>query len=148
MKKTGHMPALLIFLALTSMTFLSLEGSAQAIREGILYFKSKVKIPFSLQSGSKVFKPGEYLLMIRTEGGQPVLIMQSDKGDVLMRTYGEYDIVPERDRNFKRTRLTIASESESESPGKRWIVFTCDTIRGVGTYTRIRFKIREASERE
>ncbi len=56
----------LVTLAL--LTGLSADGFSQ-IEKGNVYFKQKVKVPYGLQDGSTVLKPGEYMLKIQSERG-------------------------------------------------------------------------------
>ena len=131
--------ALLIFAGLALMTLVSLEGITQA-----LYFKNKVNIPFALKSGSKVVKPGEYLLTIKTYKGQPLLTLDAVRGGRRLRTQGEHMDIPEKDRDVKRGRLRIFPEPQPKSPEDRKIIFIWDFRNRLGAYHRLKFKVPRA----
>lgn len=130
-------------LTLAGLTLVSLTAGAQS-RTG-LYFKRNVNIPFALKSGSKVVKPGEYLLTIRSEGGQPLLTLERKPGDVVLRQRGESQRVPEANQDFKQGgRLRIFREAGTEAGESAEIVFLWDYVNPLGRYVRLRIEVPEA----
>ena len=135
--------ALLIFAGLAVVTLVSLQGNAQA-----LYFKGKVKIPYTLKGISKVVKPGEYLLTITSYKGQPLLTLDKVKGGRVLRILGEHQDVPKSVRNFKGGRLRILAEPQPKSKEDRKILFIWDYLNPLGAYHRLRFKVRQVAGAE
>lgn len=138
-----------IALAAVSVVAAALLTSAApaGIAQRRILFDQKVKVPFGLEIQSKVFKPAQYLLMMESVQGKPTLVLHSLKGEVLARITGDMiRNLPEKDRTLKRaTRLRIIPLPDSQSPGRRWIVFVFDYKASLGaTVFRWRFKIREA----
>lgn len=132
--------------ALALLTGLSWNGFSQADK-GNVYLKQKLKIPYALQDGSTVTKPGEYTLKIQNEGGQPVLTFISKDGYPVLRSRGDRDIVPEKERDIKGGgRLRITPMPDPKRAGGRWIVFMYDYIDRLGNFVRVRFRIAEATE--
>ncbi len=119
-------------------------GSLEAISQDVVLLKQKIKIPYALQSGSKIVKPGEYLVTISMERGTRILTLDSDKRRVL-RTRGEAQELPESERSkIKGRRLKVFPLPDRKSPGKRWIVFMLDIRGPIGDFYRIIFRCREA----
>jgi hypothetical protein len=132
--------------ALVLLTGLSSEGLSQRAK-GKLYFKKKLNIPYGLRDGSTLTKPDEYTLIIQDEGGQPVLTFISKEGYPVLRSHGELDTIPEKERDFKEGgRLRMMAMPDSKHPGGRWIVFLFDFVNPVGKFVRFRFRIAEATE--
>lgn len=133
--------------AILLLTGLSSEGLSQS-GKGKLYFKKKMKVPYSLRDGSRLTKSDEYTVMVQYEGGQPVLTFIAKDGYPVLRNRGEQDAVPEKERDFKEGgRFTILAMPDPKHPGGRWIVFLYDFIDSkVGKYVRLRFRIAEATE--
>jgi len=132
--------------ALALLTGLSSDGFSQADK-GRVFLKQKLKIPYALRDGSTVLKPDEYTLKIQNEGGTPVLTFLSKEGEPLLRSRGENDSVPEKERDIKNGgRLRIMVVPDSKHPGGRLIVFVYDFIERFGTFVRLRFRIAEATE--
>ncbi len=50
------------------------------------HFQAKVKIPYALQSGSRVIEPSEYSVEYKSERGDRIMTVQNSKGDILLRT--------------------------------------------------------------
>lgn len=123
-------------------------GSLEAISQDVVLLKQKIKIPYALQSGSKIVKPGEYLVTISMERGTKILTLDSDKRRVL-RTRGEDHELPERERSkVKGRRLRVFPLPNRKSPGERWIVFMLDIRGPIGDFYRIIFRCREATKVE
>ncbi len=119
-------------------------GSLEAISQDVVLLKQKIKIPYALQSGSKIVKPGEYLVTISMERGTKILTLDSAKKRVL-RTKGEDQELPESERSkVKGRRLKVFPVPDRKSPGKRWIVFMLDFQGPIGDFYRIIFRCREA----
>ncbi len=119
-------------------------GSLEAITQDVVLLKQKIKIPYALQSGSKIVKPGEYLVTISMERGTKFLTLDSDKRRVL-RTRGEDQELPESERSkIKGRRLKVFPLPNRKSPGKRWIVFMLDIRGPIGDFYRVIFRCREA----
>jgi len=119
-------------------------GSLEAITQDVVLFREKIKIPYALQSGSKIVKPGEYLVTISMERGTNTLTLDSAKKRVL-RTKGEYQALPESERSkVKGRRLRVFPLPNRKSPGERWIVFMFDIRGPIGDFYRIIFRCREA----
>lgn len=132
--------------ALVLLTGLSSEGLSQGVK-GNLYVKKKLNIPYSLRVGPMVTKPDEYTLMIQNEGGQPVLTFISKEGYPVLRSHGEHDTIPEKERDFKGGgRFRIMALPDPKHPGGRWIVFLYDFMDPRGNFVRFRFRIAEATE--
>ncbi|MBI3668773.1 MAG: hypothetical protein HY237_03195 [Acidobacteria bacterium] len=111
------------------------------------HYQAKVKIPYALQSGSKVIEPGEYSVEYKSVSGDRIMTVQDSKGDVLLRTTAQYtDQVPKEDRSFARGfRLRITRVADQKSPGKQWVVFDWDyVIRG--NFFRVSFRVPEAAK--
>lgn len=89
MRRTG------VFFAAVSLLLLAASAQTEVL------FKQKVKIPFALQSGAKVVKPGEYLVTVKLEAGHRLLTLASSNRQVL-RTFGEYATVPKKERDLKK----------------------------------------------
>ncbi len=135
---------LVILLALALMGF----GSLEAITQDVVFFKQKIKIPYTLQSGSKIVKPGEYLVTISMEQGTKILTLDSAKKRVL-RTKGEVQDLPESERSkVKDRRLRVFPLPNRKSPGERWIVFMFDRRGPIGDFRRTIFRCREATKKE
>ncbi len=133
-----------ILLALALMVF----GSLEAITQDEVLFKQKVRIPYTLQSGSKIVKPGEYLVTISIDRGTNILTLDSAKKRVL-RTQGEAKELPESERSkVKGRRLKVFPLPNRKSPGERWIVFMFDLRGQAGDLYRIIFRCREATKVE
>ncbi len=133
-----------ILLALALMVF----GSLEAITQDEVLFKQKVRIPYTLQSGSKIVKPGEYLVTISIDRGTNILTLDSAKKRVL-RTQGEVKEFPESERSkVKGRRLKVFPLPNRKSPGERWIVFMFDIRGPIGDFYRIIFRCREATKVE
>ncbi len=111
------------------------------------HFQAKVKIPYALQSGSRVIEPGEYSVEYKSERGDRIMTVQNSKGDILLRTTAPgTDPVPKEQRNFAGGfRLRIARVPDQKSPGKQWIVFDWDYIIR-GNFFRVSFRIPEAAK--
>ena len=119
-------------------------GSLEAITQDAVLLKQKIRIPYTLQSGSKIVKPGEYLVTISMERGTKILTLDSAKKRVL-RTKGEDQELPESERSkVKGRRLRVFPLPNRKSPDERWIVFMFDRRGPVGDFHRIIFRCREA----
>ncbi len=135
----------------TGLCFVLILGLLLAVSvkaAGSPFFQGKVRIPFALQSGSKVIKPGVYKVAVRLEGNKRILTLQSARGDTVLRTYGQrVDSIPEEDRQFKqRFQMKIRRMPDQSSPGKNWIVFDLDYRPGNrDVFRRLTFRIREAA---
>ncbi len=111
------------------------------------HYQAKVKIPYALQSGSKVIEAGEYSVEYKSVQGDRIMTVQDSKGDILLRTTAQYtDQVPKEDRNFAGGfRLKITRVADRKSPGKQWVVFDWDyVIRG--NFFRVSFRVPEAAK--
>ncbi len=106
-----------------------------------------MKIPYALQSGSRVIEPGEYSVEYKTERGDRVMTVQNSKGDILLRTTAAgTDPVPKEERSFAGGfRLRIRRVADQKSPGKQWVVFDWD-YRMRGNFFRVSFRIPEAAK--
>ncbi len=121
-------------------------GSLEAISQDVVLLKQKIKIPYALQSGSKIVKPGEYLVTISMEQGTKILTLDSAKKRVL-RMKGEDQELPESERSkVKGRRLKVFPLPNRKSPGERWIVFMLDLRGPVGDFHRVIFRCREATK--
>jgi hypothetical protein len=91
-------------------------------------FQAKVKIPYALQSGSRVIEPGEYLAKYWRERGSRIMTLQDSKGEILLRATAEGSVsVPKEERNFAGDlRVRITRVADQKSPGKQWVVFNWD----------------------
>jgi hypothetical protein len=111
------------------------------------HFQAKVKIPYALQSGSKVIEPGEYRVEYKSVKGDRIMTVQDSKGDVLLRTTAPYtDEVPKEERKFAGSfRIKITRVADQKSPGKQWVVFDWDYVIG-GNFFRVSFRVPEAAK--
>ncbi len=139
-----HRIGLVILLALALMVF----GSLEAISQDVVLFKQKIRLPYTLQSGSRIVKPGEYLVTISIDRGKRILTLDSDKRRVL-HARGEEKKLPESERSkVKGRRLKVFPLPNRKSPGERWIVFMFDLRDPTGDFYRIIFRCREATKKE
>ena len=83
-----------------------------------------MKIPYALQSGSKVIEPGEYRVEYKSVKGDRIMTVQDSKGDVLLRTTAAgTDPVPTEERNFAgglpaKNHASSRSEVARETMGR------------------------------
>ncbi len=119
--KTAKHAGLLISLAWVLVLLGSLEGVTQAHR---VYFKQRMRIPYAMQSGSKVIEAGTYLVTIKAERGQRILTLQSARGHLVLRKPGREEKIPPKEKPNPKseTQLNIFQELDAKS-GKRWITF-------------------------
>ena len=128
---------------------LALATSATA---GQVVFKQKVKLPFSLQTGSSVLEPGEYLIRVMFDGNNWILSLAPSKKSnrEVFKITGAYADVPKQEQNFqKEYRLQILRMSSTGKSGKsNWIIFNLDWKNPAATlrkYQRWVFRAREAA---
>jgi len=115
---TSPLISSVLVVVLAALGLVSLTAGAQS-----LYFKKKVNLPFALKSGSSVVKPGKYLVTIRSEGGQPLLTLETKPGDVVLRQQGESERVPEVNQDFKQGgRLRMFRETDTEAGDSKEVV--------------------------
>lgn len=106
-----------------------------------------MKIPYALQSGSRVIEPGEYRAEYKSVKGDQIMTVQNSKGDVLPRiTAPGTDEVPNEERNFAGGfRIKITRVANQKPAGKQWVVFDWDYVIA-GNFFRVSFQVPEAAK--
>ncbi|MFQ5664719.1 MAG: hypothetical protein ACE5HL_12925 [Terriglobia bacterium] len=136
-----HRTAVFFLVAFT----LLLAGSAHSIDRAV--FKQKAKIPYALQAGSQVVKPGEYIVEIGLEGTKWILTLYSRQGKGVLRTVGHRKERLGEDPSLGegKLRLKIMPLPDVKRPGKKVVVFMCDeNFRG--RLYQIIFRVPEAAK--
>lgn len=147
MRRTG-VACVLTFVAALALGSL---GPATAVAQRRILFDQTVKIPFALELGSKVLKPGKYVLKMESDRGTPTMLFETTGGAGLGRVTGQHiERIPEKDRDLKKdTRLQILPMPNPEDPDRRSITFLFDWKSAMGTEVyRWVFRVPEAAKKK
>jgi len=123
------------------------SGSVSAATPFLL--KQEVRIPFSFQSGSTILEPGKYVVRVFLDGNNWFLTLSpSHKSNrQVLRVSGGYADIPSEERNFeKELRLQIMRKQDDKPEGGKWIVFQVDMRSPGGDFSRLVFRVQEASK--